>query len=593
MPRCDRIGWRNGTAAVALPVLVVLALGARQFPSVVNGGLIDPDSYMRLVRLRETLQLHRPAYSVAGDGSGHGTLLHWSHLLDSLVCMLVAPFGLVLDPMAALHLAAVLAGPISVGALGYAVAWTATPFAGERHLLWLCPLLVALSPAVGMYGMPGVLHHHVPILLAIVMAAGYAARVITGSAKPGAGLAIGAWSAVAIWFTPEVMPLVLLVFGGLWLAWITMPGRTDISAAIGAAGAAFLVIITAAFAVDPPYAGYASAELDRLSILFVGLAVAVTAAAGSTMVIDRIMPAVSGRTAARILAAVLAGAGCLALWIAAFPVVLRGTGGVLKAADWHAMFDHVLEMQSVNGAAGAVQYLLTGMLAALLLCWLALRHRSVVLFYVAMCLVALTGLGWAHVRFAAYPETVGVIMLPIAIAQLEQHAQTWRDTAFAMTRLALIALFIALPQASHLPGVSRAAQAAEAEVTKSCKLTGVADMLAPYAGAVVLADVNDTPELLYRTHVLTVGSLYHRNMAAFLRLQAAWRSAPADSEPATVAATGASLVMFCASPGRSAMVADLAPNTLLDRLNQGAVPPWLQQVATDPASGNNLYRIVR
>lgn len=592
MTRCDRIGWRNGSISVALPVLLVLALGARQLPNVVDGGLLDPDSYMRLVRLRETLQLHRPAYSVAGDGSGHGTLLHWSHLLDSLACILAAPFSLVLDPMAALHLAAVLAGPISIGALGYAIAWTAAPFAGERYLLWLGPLLVALSPAVGQYGVPGVLHHHVPIILAIVMAAGYAARIIAGSAKPGAGLALGAWSAVAIWFTPEVMPLVLLVFGGLWLAWISTPGRTDFSTSIGAVGAAFLPIIAAAFAVDPPYAGYASVELDRLSILFVGLAAAVMATAGSTMAIDRVMPAASGRTAMRIMTAVLAGASSLALWIAVFPIVLRGTGGVLTAADWHAMFDGVAEMHPVAGAAEAVQFLLTGMLAALLLSWLALRHRNVVLGYAAICALALVGLGWTHVRFAAYPETIGAIMLPIAIAQLE-HAQAWREASLSMARLAVIVLFVAIPQASHLPGLSRAAHASEAGVTQSCKLTGIADMLAPYAGQVVLADVNKTPELLYRTHVLTVGSLYHRNVAAFLRLRAAWRSGPADAEPAAVAATGASLVLFCALPGRSEMVADLPPNTLLDRLKQGAVPPWLQQVATDPASGNNLYRIVR
>ncbi len=593
MTRCGRIGWRNGTAGVALPVLIVLALGTRQLPSVFNEGLIDPDSYMRLARLRETLQSHRPAYIVAGDGSGHGTLLHWSHLLDSLVCLLAAPFNLLLDPAAALHLAAVLVGPIGIGALGYAVTWAAAPFAGERHLLWLGSVLVALSPAIGSYGMVGVLHHHVPILLATVMAGGYAARIITGSAKTGAGLALGAWGAVAIWLTPEAMPLVLLVFGGLWLAWIAAPGRTDISAAIGAAGAAFLLTILAAFAVDPPYAGYASVEIDRLSILYVGLAVAVMGSAASTILIDHATPALGLRTATRLWIAVPAGAGCFALWVTAFPVVLRGTGGMLNAADWHLMFDHVTEMMPVNSAAEALQYLLTGTLAALLLSWLALRHRSVVLGYAAMCAFALTGLGWTHVRFAAYPEAVAAIMLPIAIAQLERHASTGRETSLVLARLAAIALFIVVPWASALPRLSHAAHASEADVAKSCKVAGLAGMLAPYAGEVVLADVNDTPELLYRTHVLTVGSLYHRNMAAFLRLRAAWRSGPADSVPPAVVATDASLVLFCPSARRSWLAADLPPETLLDRLNRDAVPGWLQQVAADPASGNILYRIVR
>lgn len=592
MTRCDRIGWRNGTAYVVPPVVIVLALGARQLPSVFGGGLIDPDSYMRLVRLRDTLLLHRPAYSVAGDGSDHGTLLHWSHLLDSLVCLMAAPLGMVLDPNAAPHLAAVLAGPISIGALGYAVAWAAAPFAGERHLLWLGSLLAALSPAVGSYGMAGVLHHHVPVLLATVMAGGYAARIITGCAKSGAGLALGAWGAVAIWLTPEVMPLVLAIFGGLWLAWIAEPGRADIATSIGAAGAAFLLTVAAAFAVDPPYAGYASVEMDRLSILFVGLAAAVMGAGGSTILIDRATSAFEWGVAARFWTAVLAGAGCFALWIAAFPVVLHGTGGVLSAADWHAMFDHVREMLPVNSAPEAVQYLLTGMLAALLLSWLALRHRSVVLGYVAMCAFALTGLGWTHVRFAAYPEIVAAIMLPIAIAQLRRHAPAWRETPLAMARVALVVLFIGVPQ-SNLLRLSHEAHASEAGVSKNCKVSDLATMLAPYAGDIVLAHVNDTPELLYRTRVETVGSLYHRNMAAFLRLRAAWRSGPADSVPPEVAATDASLVLFCPFAQRSSLVADLPPDTLLDRLNRDVAPHWLRLVAAEPASGNNLYRIMR
>ena len=104
------------------------------------------------------------------------------------------------------------------------------------------------------------------------------------------------------------------------------------------------------------------------------------------------------------------------------------------------------------------------------------------------------------------------------------------------------------------------------------------------------------PELLYRTGILTVGSLYLRNVAAFMRLRAAWRSGPSDAVPEAVRATGATLVLVCTHAGvhagRSSLVGDLPPETLLDRLNRGQVPPWLKEVAKDPASGHVLYRIV-
>src|SRR3984957_2315885 len=117
-------------------------------------------------------------------------------------------------------------------------------------------------------------------------------------------------------------------------------------------------------------------------------------------------------------------------------------------------------------------------------------------------------------------------------------------------------------------------------------------MLADHAGQVVLADPNDSPELLYRTRSLTVGSLYHRNVAAFLRLRAAWRTGPSGTVPTAVRATHATLVLFCPSPLRSLLVADLPPDTLMDQLNHGRVPPWLRRLREDPHSGNVLYEVI-
>jgi hypothetical protein len=149
-----------------------------------------------------------------------------------------------------------------------------------------------------------------------------------------------------------------------------------------------------------------------------------------------------------------------------------------------------------------------------------------------------------------------------------------------------------LPRAEALPLWSPA-RAAAGEADPNCSLAASGAMLADHAGQVVLADPGDTPELLYRTQVLTVGSLYHRNVPAFMRQRAAWRSMPADTVPDAVRQTGATLVLFCRSHARSLMVADLPPDTLLDRLSRGEVPRWLHQVAADRQSGNALYEVAR
>jgi len=124
----------------------------------------------------------------------------------------------------------------------------------------------------------------------------------------------------------------------------------------------------------------------------------------------------------------------------------------------------------------------------------------------------------------------------------------------------------------------------------SCSLAQIAPLLAPAAGAVVLADPEATPELLYRSNAMTVGSLYQHGVPGYLRDREAWRSAPAAVEPTSVRATAARFVLFCPQPQRLALVADLPPQTLWDALAAGTPPQWLKLTGTD-AAGWRLYRI--
>src|SRR5579871_2066919 len=197
------IGWKNGALYALLPMLISLATSAKALPGVFAGGLIDPDSYMRLVRIQEGA-----GYVIARDASGTGAVLHWSHLLDMLLLLLAAPFRLFMGAGEALHAAAVMLGPLGVAALGFALAWALAPFV-DRRWLWLAPVTAALSSAIAPYGMPGVAHHHVLLIVVVVVMAGYAARRALGRAAAADGLALGAWAGVGIWLSPESMPLIL------------------------------------------------------------------------------------------------------------------------------------------------------------------------------------------------------------------------------------------------------------------------------------------------------------------------------------------------------------------------------------------------
>jgi hypothetical protein len=57
-----------------------------------------------------------------------------------------------------------------------------------------------------------------------------------------------------------------------------------------------------------------------------------------------------------------------------------------------------------------------------------------------------------------------------------------------------------------------------------------------------------------------------------------------------VLATGATEILACDLTGRTALVGDLPPVTLQDRLARHEVPQWLHEIGR--AGGYSLYRIV-
>jgi hypothetical protein len=472
-----------------------------------------------------------------------------------------------------------------MAAAGAAVAWAAAPFA-ERRWLWLAPVLLALSPSVAIYGLPGVAHHHVLLVLCAVMAAGWAIRVICGLAITHGAIALGAWAGLGLWVSPESMPFVLLALCGLWLAWLINIDRERLATAIAVAGISFLVVIAAAFAVDPPDGGYGVVEIDRLSIVYLALALAVCGAGCATWLIQQLRLTPPWRSIVAIGFVSL----CAARWLASFPTVLLGPDALMDTADARAFFGSILEMQPVATVADAVEYLLDGAIAAGILCWWAWRQRAPLLAYAGLGAIAAVTLGWLHVRFAAYPTAAAAVMLPIIITRCEARDVVQPSPFVPLMRAGLVALFLLTPRADMLPAPFAPALASEAPAAR-CAIGDFSRYLAPFAGQVVMALPTDTPELLYRSDVMTAGSFYHHNYIALGRLRTAWRSAPSTTEPDAVRNVRAAAILICPQPGRSSLVDDLRHDTLLDQLTRDAVPPWLHRIAADPESGYVLYRV--
>ncbi len=571
-PPSNRGAWLLPALVAALPgTLIGLAVN----PDRASGGLLNPDSAMRLARLQDILQAGHPLEAVLRDNSGAGAVLHWSHLLDSLLLLAAAPAAALLGWHGALHLVGLLAGPLSLAGLGVALAWAARPYA-PRGWAWAAAAVAGCCPGVAGYGMTGVVHHHVLLALAAVMACGWALRLLQGSEPVAGGLALGGWAGAALWLSPESLPFSLMAMGALWLAWVVAPGRQT-GVALAACGAGFAVLVGLAWLVDPPAAGLWAVQPDRISLPFALLAAA-TAAAGLLARTGRRLPALG------------CGIGSAAAWLLLFPQMLHGSEALLPPEVVAAMFDRIQEMQPVRTPRDAAETLLGGLFAVAVLLVLAFKRRGPLPVYALACAVGLVGLAALHVRFSTYTGVAGAALLPLAIGWAEAARIAPRLQSLARLGLVLPLLLgpVLVPAAaSALPGGETPAAGT------TCRVSGAVALLAPFPDQVVLSDVNVTPELLYRTRVRTVGSLFHRTPQGFMRLRAAWRSIPEDEAdvPPALLDTGATLVLACPGAARSALLDGLPHTTLADRLAAGLPPAWLRRVADAGPGGFVLYAV--
>ncbi len=549
-----------------------MVAGAQGWPAVFAGNLADPDSYMRLERILQGIHAGHLTNIVARDDSGAGVLVEWSRLLDAVIWALALPFAAVIGWKKALFIVGVALGPIGTGMLGMALAFAAERFV-LRGLLWVLPVAAALLPALQNYAMPGTVTHHVLLLAAISATAGLVVRAWDGD--EGWNFLAGLAGGFAIWLTPETMPFVLLCYGILFLRWLELPE----GAALAACGAGFFDMLGFGFAIDPPVGGYGVVETDRLSVVFAALGLALLLIGAALWRLER-LKSISLRRAAGVAVAVLV----FAAWLTLFPKILLGPYGLMSPADTKLFFGQIEEMQPAAPGITSFAFLWPGMLA-LVIAVIRVQSRDWRWWYVFACLCLAFALGVKFLRFAPVSAAAAAIIVAIALTRVSVRFAD-RPGLAAAGRIILLVLLLLVPR---LPALAQPHKPLPGG--PSCDLQSFAPALDVAAGTVVLADVNETPELLWRSKILTVGSLYHHGVAGFLRDRAAWRATPGTAEPAAVVATGATYVLFCTGAGRTDLVADLPKTTLWDALLAGHPPPWLGVIAADPKTGWRLYKI--
>ncbi|MDE8349441.1 MAG: hypothetical protein POG74_08165 [Acidocella sp.] len=562
-----------------------IILGWHGWPAVFSGSLTDPDSYMRLVRILQGVQQGHLVIDVARDDSGAGVMVEWSRLLDALIWGMALPFVPSLGWHDALLVAGDLLSPLGIGLLGVALAFVIEPFVA-RPFLFVTAIAAATLPGLQTFASPGVVHYHILLLVLIAFTTGFVIRAWHG--ERWHGFLAGVCGGLAIWLTPETMPFVLMAFAVLLLRWMYEKNGSVIAA--GAAG--FIDVMGFGLALDPPEGGYNAIEIDRLSLVYVALGLLLLVGGLCLWRIDHWKPSKLNRPFGASLMAAL-----VIAWVAAFPQVVMGPYGLMSHDDYHRFFGVMMELQPLHGLHDFMPFIFPGLLAllySLFRTWRAQTAQArLIWLYVSAVLLLTLILAAKFILFVGFPAEITAALVGVMLSDV-----SWRlrdaPTQAMLARITCITTILVIPLLPIFPAAGHTSSLPAA----SCEMRHIDTLLAPIGTAITLAPPDATPELLFRTQVTTVGSLYQHGVPGFLRLSDAWRTVPGAAVPgatvpAAVIASRASYVLFCGSPIRNLIVDDLPATTLWDALNDNQPPSWLRLQSQDSSTGWRLYKIIQ
>jgi len=626
--RDDRQPASGSTARrLAIVASIVLFLGIMfllgDFRSGMPGsGLFDPDTYARLLRIERLL---------AGGGWYDNTVpwanapydgptLHWTRPLDAIVAIGAIPLSRVMPLRAAIVRAGSVV-PVILGVVTLlALLWAARRLLGPKGLV-LVGFLVAAQPTLPHIFKYSYVDHH--CLIAALFAIGWAGaiRALEGSARAAtiSGIAAG----LSLWVTIESIGWILLAAGAVSLLWIRENERDHV-AVIARYFVATAITSAVALVLERPPSDLLSMEMDRISLPYVAIVVAM---AVSWIAVGRWAGRNPPTSGARRFGITFAGfAAPLAAAIAIFPKILRGPVADVDPRVLPLLFEGNAEFSHFH--TGDLLYLgtLAGAIGPTLIAtvWAMIKVRSddrdaarlsiLTLVFVAVFL-PLTLYQW---RWAIYLNVVATIPWALAIRSVLRAPEGARS----MRRWLAVPLAIALATAHFVVAVGfaranlaktrrmqRIAQASPGSKPLPRRTAGLSRVQCSYAGLgnvlaglshrkpsdlIVMTTMYDGPQMAFQAGTRVVGSPYHRNGTGIMDTDTVMAGPDEKAARRVLDTRGVDYLAICATGTTASVMLENAPEGLVARLVRGDIPPWLRPVPL-PRSldrGLGVYRVV-
>jgi hypothetical protein len=584
---------RVGTLWAVVVALVLLAgaqwlMAERDGRATWRGKLFCPDSYMRMVRVRELVATGAWYDDLSRrSNTPFGERLHWTRPLDALIVAGAAASRPFVGERA-LDFAGVFVGPaLHVLAL-LALVWAFAPLLDSAGRLWLgaCfPFQLVLSYQFAA-GRPD---HHGLISLALIASVGFALRLIE-SARTTAFAALAAFPvALGLWVSVESLlsaAIVILALGLAWLASGEPFARRSLAFSFSLA-----VLLTLALMCEHPASRWLEVHYDSLSVVHVaafwtlaGFWGLVAAGAGN-------LSSVRSRIVFGTLGALVAIAGLQ--WT--FPGLLAGPVGQMDSRLLDLWFRHVRELRPIlnrddlSASAGMFLMNLGGLVVALP--WLfRLVTSSPGLarqqwWIVAMGLALTLPLSLHQLRWSAHCQ---VFLLPVLGAMLAALMARMRSYAL-VPRFVLQASAVGMLVFGVNATGSVLLAAQPGSISKAdCDWVAMARHLdATYATPKRIATfIFRGPEILYGSRHEVVAGPYHRNASGMLDLITLFSTTHDEEAEAIIRRRSLDLVLIAPDDAEAPDYRhEPGPPTSLMRLENGPLPPWIEPVDLPPDLG--------
>lgn len=505
------IVWTSNKAVLAV-VFIMMAVLCRNIVSqaddLSNANLPNPDSYYKLVILND----YAPETGfqfIARDNAPHGSWIHWSLPHTWVIWQLhrgLMVFGM--NKEGSLLWAGGGLTMLSMLLVAFFVALAVVKVGSPQSALISGLVLITSLPLFG-YGKLVQITHHIFMLVPLAAAAACFFRANFKGSQWQDFLG-GIFLGLALWVSPETMPIVL-AFSAMRAS---IRIQNPLAGAVWPVAFGLLATLLTGWFIDPPPPTFSSWALDHISftwLLFGGI-LAILLLMADNCVVRRIPIVVAIREL--ILALILA-AIC---WLIIVPEVLEGPSGLIPQDLKEIWYDRIQELQPIKDAPQFLAYLLVPLISAALLSYAAWRERSLWMLVLALTVLIYCFLGAIYIRMAAAGAIMAALAFGIGISRLNVFIN-FHDSKLPLGEQILCAILVLSVPLQFFSSIGLEIMGRENNIannisaSRECSMSDILPTLNGLSTGIVLSGTDIGPELLYRTRHSIVSGNYHHNIS--------------------------------------------------------------------------------